>query len=104
MTRNVKVNKDRVRKVFDCYVSAYNAADSKIRLKIYHAYRFADLAGKKASSIDVDEDFSWLCGVLHEFGRFEQVKRYSTFSDAMSTDYVEFGADRINEKSWGEKS
>ena len=34
-----------------------------------------------------------LTGLLHDVGRFEQLKRYGTFIDAQSIDHAEFGAD-----------
>ena len=38
-------------------------------------------------------DFAWLLGLLHDIGRFEQVKRYNTFNDSQSVDHAELGAD-----------
>ena len=38
---------------------------------------------------------SWLTGLLHDVGRFEQLRRYGTFIDAQSIDHAEFGADRL---------
>ena len=34
-------------------------------------------------------------GMLHDVGRFEQIKRYNTFSDADSVDHAKFGADLL---------
>lgn len=34
-----------------------------------------------------------MTGLLHDVGRFEQLKRYGTFIDAQSIDHAEFGAD-----------
>lgn len=33
--------------------------------------------------------------MLHDIGRFEQIKRYNTFSDARSVDHAMFGADLL---------
>ena len=33
--------------------------------------------------------------MLHDVGRFEQIKRYNTFSDADSVDHAKFGADLL---------
>jgi len=43
----------------------------------------------------IDPDFAWLCGMLHDIGRFEQVRRYGTFSDALSVDHAQLGADLL---------
>ena len=45
--------------------------------------------------ISADPDLAWLTGMLHDIGRFEQVRRYNTFSDALSVDHAEFGADLL---------
>ena len=92
--RNV-IEKEKIRRVFDCYVSKYNADDPKIKLKTDHTYRVADLAETIANEVRVDADLAWLCGMLHDIGRFEQVKRYNTFTDALSVDHAEFGADLL---------
>ena len=92
--RNV-LDREKIRCVFDRYVSKYNAYDPKIKLKIDHTYRVADLAETIANEVRVDADLAWLCGMLHDIGRFEQVKRYNTFTDALSVDHAEFGADLL---------
>ena len=84
-----------IREVFEQYVSEYNTNDPKIKLKIDHTYRVADLAETIAKEARVDADLAWLCGMLHDIGRFEQVRRYNTFSDALSVDHAEFGADLL---------
>ena len=38
---------------------------------------------------------AWLTGMLHDVGRFEQIKRYNTFNDAQSVDHANFGADLL---------
>ncbi len=81
---------------FDRYVSLYDAGDPKIRLKIDHTRRVAELCERIASSAGADSaDLAWLCGMLHDIGRFEQIKRYGTFNDAASVDHAAFGADLL---------
>ena len=36
-----------------------------------------------------DVDLAWLLGMLHDVGRFEQLRRYGTFIDADSTDHAQ---------------
>ena len=79
---------------FDRYVSAYNAQDPKIKLKIDHTYRVAALCERISQGI-ANLDLAWLCGMLHDIGRFEQVVRYGTFVDAVSVDHAAFGADLL---------
>ncbi len=90
------IDKNQVRQVFDQYVSAYHVDDPKIRLKIDHTYRVAELCQRIATPAGADDlDLAWLCGMLHDIGRFEQVKRYNTFVDAQSVDHAQFGADLL---------
>lgn len=90
----MKVDRIRVRRVFDEYVSNYNAEDEKIKLKIYHTYRVSEICERIAKSLGFsseDIDLAWLMGMLHDIGRFEQEKQYGTFDDANSVDHAKFG-------------
>lgn len=89
------INQRIITSAFDKYVSDYDASDPKIKLKIDHTYRVAALCERISSSIGADRQFSWLCGMLHDIGRFEQVRRYNTFSDAQSVDHAQLGADLL---------
>ena len=33
---------------------------------------------------------AWLIGILHDVGRFEQIRRFGTFSDADSIDHAHY--------------
>ena len=78
---------------FNEYTKNYDVHEINISLKIAHTYRVADIAERVAGSIGANVDFSWLLGLLHDIGRFEQFKRYGTFIDRKSVDHAEFGAD-----------
>ena len=80
------------------YTNAYDSKDPKIKLKIDHTYRVATLCEKIAKSIGMnskDCDFAWTIGMLHDIGRFEQIKRFGTFNDSLSVDHANFGADLL---------
>lgn len=90
------IDRNRAKKAFDEYVKHYDVTDEKIRLKIEHTYRVCSLCEEiaAASGFSGDEiETAWLTGLLHDVGRFEQLRRYGTFSDAQSIDHAEFGAD-----------
>ena len=89
------IKRDYIRHVFDQYVSEFDAGDPKIKLKAEHTYRVAELAGQIAADAGLDENLAWLSGMLHDIGRFEQVRRYATFKDAASIDHAAFGADML---------
>ena len=91
----IVIERRRVLDVFEAYVKKYNLEDEKIRLKAEHTYRVSALCEQIAKSIglsDEDVELAWFLGMLHDIGRFEQVKRYGTFMDAQSVNHAEFGA------------
>ncbi len=89
------------------YTAQYDPSDVKIRLKIDHTLRVAKLSERIAKSLkaedhknagegmEPDPAFAWFLGLLHDIGRFEQVKRYGTFVDRKSVDHAELGADLL---------
>jgi len=89
------------RKAFDTYVSAYDPQNPRIALKVDHTLRVAVLCDRIARAqgngnpglIDEDVDLAWLCGLLHDIGRFEQVRRFDTFNDAASVSHAALGSD-----------
>ena len=90
------IDRSKVRKVFEEYTSHYNAQDEKVRLKIEHTYRVSELCDKIAQSLNLSKeeiDIAWLTGMLHDVGRFEQLKNFGTFIDAQSIDHAQYGAD-----------
>lgn len=92
----MQIDRKKVKSVFAAYVENYNSKDEKVRLKIEHTYRVAELCEQIAKSIGCTEyeaDLSWLTGMLHDIGRFEQLKNYGTFIDAESIDHAVYGAD-----------
>ena len=92
------INRKNVINAFAEYVRNYDPSDEKIKLKIDHTYRVAGLCQRIAESLGLSEpdvDIAWLLGMLHDIGRFEQIRRFGTFSDADSVDHAEFGADLL---------
>ena len=88
------MNRTRIKQTFAEYTSKYNASDPKIKLKIDHTYRVAALAeriAKTVTDVSIDTDLAWAMGMLHDIGRFEQVKRYGTFVDSESVDHAALG-------------
>ena len=88
------IDRNHVKNTFAEYVSHYNEKDEKVKLKIDHTYRVAELCDTIARSVKLSEkdiDLAWLCGMLHDIGRFEQIKNYGTFIDAESVDHALYG-------------
>ena len=85
------IDRARAQKAFADYAAHYNAADAKVKLKIDHTYRVAALCARIAQCLALppeDVDLAWLSGILHDVGRFEQLRRYNTFIDAQSVSHA----------------
>ena len=92
------INRKNVINAFAEYVRNYDPSDEKIKFKIDHTYRVAGLCQRIAESLGLSEpdvDIAWLLGMLHDIGRFEQIRRFGTFNDVQSVDHAEFGADLL---------
>ena len=93
-----RIDRERVRQAFAQYVQQYNAKDEKILLKIRHTYRVAEISEKIAVGLGLssyDTDLAWLIGMLHDIGRFEQLRQYGTFIDAESIDHAHLGVELL---------
>ena len=89
------IDRRRAREAFAGYAARYNPPDPKHQLKIDHTYRVAPLGDRIAASLGLppeERDLAWLCGLLHDVGRFEQLRRYGTFNDAESIDHAAMSA------------
>ena len=83
---------------FEKYVSNYNLNDPNIYLKYKHTGKVAENCERIAKSLNLSEqdiDLAWEIGMLHDIGRFEQLRRFDTFIDTESIDHAEFGADLL---------
>ncbi|MCR5145357.1 MAG: HD domain-containing protein [Lachnospiraceae bacterium] len=94
----MKVDRQKIIEEFGNYTSDYDISDPKIKLKVDHTYRVASLCERIAKSIGLegmDLDLAWCCGMLHDIGRFEQLRRYNTFMDSQSIDHAQFGVELL---------
>ena len=95
------IDRNLVLNEFKSYVADYDINDDKIRLKVVHTYKVAENSERIARSLGISEedvDLAWLIGMLHDIGRFEQLRRFHTFVDADSIDHAAFGADLLFEE------
>lgn len=79
--------------VFDTYTSNFDMKNDMIRSRYHHSYRVMELSRKIAESLKYDEEDIFLAqiiGLLHDYGRFEQIKQYSTIDDSKSVDHAEY--------------
>lgn len=88
------IDRIKAQKAFQEYVKNYDPTDKKIALKIAHIERTSQVAKKIAESLNLEKEdieLAELIGLLHDIGRFEQIKRYHTFADKDSMNHGEFG-------------
>lgn len=84
----------KAKKIFKEYVKNYNSEDAKIKIKIAHIERVSQIAKQLAESLKLskeDIELAELIGLLHDIGRFEQIKLYNTFLDKDSVNHAEYG-------------
>ena len=96
------VDRDRARAAFEAYVGPYDIANLRIALKVAHTYRVAAIAERIAAAegwTAEDIDLAWLCGLLHDIGRFEQLRLWDTFRDAGSASHAALGEAVLAERS-----
>ncbi len=81
------------KKVFEQYLDGYDREDDKVRLKIVHTYGVAKCSRQIAERMQLpkeEQELAQLIGLLHDIGRFEQLKRFDSFEpDTM--DHASFG-------------
>ena len=96
----------KAKKVFKEYIKNYDINDPKIQLKISHIERTSEISGEIAKSLKLsngDIMLAELIGLLHDIGRFEQIKIYNTFIDKKSINHAEFGVKILFEDKLIEK-
>lgn len=82
------------KEVFKQYVSNYNSDNGRINLKIIHTYNVAKNSRMIANNIGLSKeetDLAELIGLLHDIGRFEQVRLYNSFDDKKTVDHASKG-------------
>ena len=86
---------EEAKKAFKEYAKKYNPEDEKIKIKIAHIQRVARNSKRIAQNLKLsqeDIELAELIGLLHDIGRFEQVRLYHTFVDKDSINHGEYGA------------
>lgn len=79
---------------FRKYLTSYDSTDDKIRLKIAHTFlvkRASEAIAKRLDLSEEDRQLAVLIGLLHDIGRFEQLRIYNSFIDAETVDHAALG-------------
>ncbi|MDY5618809.1 HD domain-containing protein [Faecalicatena sp.] len=76
------MNLDHAKEIFENYLDSYDRDDVKIRLKIVHTYGVVEQSKEIARRMhlsDEDSRLAQLIALLHDIGRFEQLKQFDSF-------------------------
>jgi len=97
-------------KLYDAYVDTYRGADGKLPVMMQLKRTHTAFVVKNAEAIADGEGFSpeecevaVAAALLHDTGRYEQLKRYDTFRDSDSVDHAVFSHDIVVERGWLKK-
>jgi len=101
------VRLERLRADYGTYVDSYRGADGRLpdmmQLKLTHTMMVVDGARRIASGEGFDARTAFACeaaALLHDTGRYEQLRLYDTFRDADSVDHAVFSHDIVEARGW----
>lgn len=92
---------------YDAYVGSFRGSDDVLprmmELKRIHTAHVVENAKAVAAGENFDERTYFsaaAAALLHDAGRYEQLRSYNTFRDAESVDHAKFSYDIAREKGW----
>lgn len=86
---------------FNKYVANYDCNNPKIKLKYDHSFRVMKLSEEYAKKLNFSIEDIYLAkviGLLHDIGRFEQIKVYDTHNDYKSVDHADYSVEQLFNK------
>lgn len=89
-------------KAFKEYLKGFDNSNDKIALKIRHTYSVVDSSvyiSKKLNLEEEDLELGKLIALLHDIGRFEQLKNFDSYDDFSAGDHGNFGVELLFEKN-----
>lgn len=85
-------------KAFENYVSSYDMKNKDIIHKYKHTYKVVELMEELANRLGLDDEkikLAKLIGLLHDIGRFEQLKQFSSYDDYKTFDHADISCDYL---------
>lgn len=86
---------------FDEYTSHYDMNNPDINLKYNHSYRVMKLNERYAKELgftEEDIELARIIGLLHDFGRFEQLRVYHSYDDVKTVDHADYSVEQLFDK------
>lgn len=93
----------KAKQTFADYVKHYDISDEQIQLKIKHTYEVmhnSEMIANELALSDEQTKLAALIGLLHDIGRFEQIKQYHTFLDKDSVNHALLGVEILKENNF----
>ena len=94
-------------RLYDTYVDTYRDESGKLPAMMQLKRTHTAFVVRNAEAIADGEGFSseerevaLAAALLHDTGRYEQLKRYNTFKDSDSVDHAVFSHDIVVERGW----
>lgn len=87
------MNYNNAKKQFEKYLDGYDRANDKVHLKIIHTYGVVDAMTDICEHMHLsaeDTELARIIALLHDIGRFEQLKRFDSFEPA-TMDHAAYG-------------
>ena len=94
---DIMVDIAKAKQEFEKYLDEYDREDEQIRLKILHTYGVVKYAGEIAGRMGIskeEQELAELIGLLHDIGRFEQIRRFHSFEPG-TMDHAVYGAELL---------
>ena len=86
---------------FKEYLKDYDLENGSIKLKIRHTYEVVKKSEYIATGVELDKEnieLAKIIALLHDIGRFEQIKEFNEFSDK-KIEHAEFGVKVLFEEN-----
>ena len=91
---------DAAKAAFEAYLDEYDRADDKIHLKIIHTYGVVHDMSEichRMHLTEEDTELARIIALLHDIGRFEQLKRFDSF-EPTTMDHAAYGVQVLFEE------
>lgn len=88
------MNIELAKKEFKNYLEQYDKENYKIKQKMIHTYHVAKMSKYLAEKLNLSNqqiELAELIGLLHDIGRFEQLKQYNSTEDYNTMDHAVYG-------------
>ncbi|MDF2865527.1 MAG: hypothetical protein K0R72_336 [Clostridia bacterium] len=93
-----KYDTDIIKNAFDNFISNYDKTNYLISMKYNHTINVAENSLIIAKSIGLDKEgifLAYIIGILHDIGRFDQIRDNNTLEDNNIFDHANYGCDLL---------